>query len=158
MRKTFLKVALVSCAALLAGAFAAVAIGGQAPAAAPRMTGRYHFLGPEDVLSILQEEDLIKGYIDVYDSDADDILSYQITIGSRKGDEVEFRTRAIHEKFFRFSGMVARGAGKKRGDPDYLELRGALQTITLNSVTGEQKDIRQQVVLKSLPPGQGPPD
>lgn len=152
------KIALILCGALLAGAFAAALASGQAPAPAPHMTGRYHFLGPEDVLSILQEEDLIKGYIDVYDSDSDDVLSYQITIGSRKGDQVDFRTRAIHEKFFRFSGTVERGTGKKAGDTDYLELRGTLQTITLNSVTGEQKDVRQQVVLKSIPPGEGPPD
>ncbi|MGH9378692.1 MAG: hypothetical protein ACRD1I_07830, partial [Terriglobia bacterium] len=59
----------------------------------PRMTGRYRFLGPEDTLSILQEEGLLKGYIDVFegDSESDDVLSYQITIGSRKGDHVEFK-------------------------------------------------------------------
>ncbi|MGH9353193.1 MAG: hypothetical protein ACRD2G_13705 [Terriglobia bacterium] len=126
----------------------------------PRMTGRYHFLGPEDALSILQEEGLLKGYIDVFegDSESDDVLSYQITIGSRKGDHVEFKTRTIHEKYYRFNGTVERGAGKKPGDPDYLQLDGELQTITLNSVTGEQKAVKQQVVLKSIPRGEGPAD
>lgn len=132
----------------------------QAAATVPRMTGRYRFLGPEDSLSILQEEDVLKGYIDVFEgeSESDDVLSYPITIGSRKGDHVEFKTRPIHEKFYRFSGSVERGAGKKPGDPDYLQLEGELQTITLNSVTGEQKTVKQQVVLKSIPRGEGPAD
>lgn len=126
----------------------------------PHMTGRYHFLGPEDALSILQEEGILKGYIDVYegDSESDEVLSYQITIGSRRGNHVEFRTRPIHEKFYRFNGTVERGTGKKPSDPDYLQLNGELLTITLNSVTGQQKTESQKVILKSIPRGQGPPD
>ncbi|MGH9344359.1 MAG: hypothetical protein ACRD19_11430 [Terriglobia bacterium] len=145
---------------LLAILAAVPTIEAQATPTVPRMTGRYHFLGSEDSLSILQEEDLLKGYIDVFEgeTESDDVLSYPITIGSRKGDHVEFKTRAIHEMFFRFDGTVERGAGKKPGDPDYLQLDGELQTITLNSVTGEQKTVKQQVVLKSIPRGEGPPD
>lgn len=124
------------------------------------MTGRYHFLGPEDTLSILQEEDVLKGYIDVFegDSESDDVLSYQITIGSRNGNHVAFRTRPIHEKFYRFNGTVERGEGKKPSDPDYLQLNGDLTTVVLNSVTGQQKTVSQRVILKSIPRGQGPPD
>lgn len=152
---------LLSVAALCA--IPLMASGGgqaQADSTVPRMTGRYHFLGQEDSLSILQEEDALKGYIDVFEgeSESDDVLSYPITIGSRKGDHVEFKTRPIHEKFYRFSGSVERGTGKKPGDPDYLQLEGELQTITLNSITGEQKTVKQQVVLKSIPRGEGPAD
>lgn len=127
---------------------------------APKMTGRYHFLGPEDVLAILQEEEIVKGYIDVYEgeSESDAILSYQITIGSRKGNQVEFRTRKIHEKYYRFSGTVERGVGKKPGDPDYLQLTGELETTTENSVTGEQKTQKQPVTFKSLGKNEGPQD
>lgn len=126
----------------------------------PRMTGRYHFLGPEDTLSILQEENVLKGYIDVFegDSESDDVLSYQITIGSRQGNHVEFRTRPIHEKFYRFNGIVERGTGKKPSDPDYLQLNGDLVILVLNSVTGQKKSVSQKVILKSIPRGQGPPD
>lgn len=129
-------------------------------AAVPRMTGRYHFLGPEDSISILQEGALLKGYIDVFpgEDESDALLSYAISIGSRKGDQVEFRTRTIHELYYRFSGTVTRGSGKKPSDADYLRLTGDLQTVTSNSVTGTNSVQKQAVVFKSIPRGEGPPD
>ncbi len=146
------------CISLLA-LFAVSAYPQDASQSVPRMTGRYHFLGPQDTLAILQEEDLMKGYIDVYpgENESDVILSYPITIGSRHGNLVEFRTRKIHEKYYRFQGKVERGAGSKPGDPDYLRLVGELQIITENSVTGERKVQTQQVVLKSMGKNEGPP-
>lgn len=94
---------------------------------------------------------MLKGYIDVLqgESASDSVFSYQITAGERKGAHVEFRTSKIHEKYYRFSGTVQRGKGKKKGDPDYLELVGELQTIRYNSVTNQQNIDRQQVVFKS---------
>jgi len=113
-------------------------------------TGDYDFLQPYNTLAILQEDQMIKGYVDVLQgqSESDAILSYPITIGERKGDHVEFRTSKIHEKYYRFSGTVQYGKGKKKGDPDYLELVGELQTIQSNSVTNQENVDRQQVVFK----------
>lgn len=124
------------------------------------MTSRYHFLGPQDTLAILQEENTLKGYIDVFQGEAesDAVLSYPLTIGSRNGNQVSFRTRKIHEKYYRFNGTVKRGTGKKPGDSDYLQLTGRLETITSNSVTGTNKVGTQQVVLKSLGKDEGMPD
>ncbi|MDE3178228.1 MAG: hypothetical protein KGM47_01100 [Acidobacteriota bacterium] len=143
-------------------AWPAAMVGLQQPAeaVAPRMTGRYHFLGPEDTVAILQEGTLLKGFIDVYpgEEESDAILSYNITIGSRKGNQVDFKTQKIHEVYYRFSGDVGRGEGKKLSDPDYLRLTGTLETVTMNSVTGTQKTVKQSVVFKSIPRGQGPPD
>ncbi len=115
------------------------------------LTGNYQFLGPNDNLALLQEEGMVKGYIDVMqgESESDVVLSYPITIGSRQGDHVEFRTRRIHEKYYRFSGTVERGKAQKKGQPDYLELAGELQLITHNSVTGKDTVDRRQVVFKS---------
>ncbi|MGH9397832.1 MAG: hypothetical protein ACRD18_13410 [Terriglobia bacterium] len=131
-----------------------------APPEAPRMTGRYHFLGPEDTLSILQEGNTLKGYIDVYpgENESDAILSYAMSVGSRKGNHVDFKTRTIHEVYYRFSGTVERGAGRTPRDPDYLQLTGSLETVTLNSVTDTKKIQKQPVVFKSIPRGEGPPD
>lgn len=128
-------------------------------AEAPSMTGRYHFLGPEDTLAVLQEEDVLKGYIDVFqgEDESDALLSYPITIGSRKGNHVEFRTRKIHEKYYRFTGTVERGSGRRPGDPDFLRLAGELDTVASNSVTGEQKTDRKQVVFKSMGKNEGEP-
>lgn len=130
------------------------------PADVPRMTGRYHFLGPEDTLAVLQEESMLKGYVDVYPgpNESDAILSYAISIGSRQGNKVEIKTRTIHAVYYRFSGTVGRGTGRKPTDPDYLRLTGELDTITLNSVTGAQKVQKQQVVFRWIPRGEGPPD
>ena len=115
------------------------------------ITGDYDFLQPYNTLAILQEDQMVKGYIDVLqgESESDAILSYPITIGERKGDHVEFRTRTIHEMYYRFSGTAKRGTGKKKGGPDYIELVGELQTIKNNSVTNQQTVERQQVVFKS---------
>ena len=115
------------------------------------ITGDYQFLYPYNTLAILQEDQMLKGYIDVLQgqSESDALLSYPITIGQRKGDHVEFRTRMIHEKYYRFSGTVQRGKGRKKGDPDYLELVGELQTIQNNSVTHQEAVNKQQVVFQS---------
>ena len=115
------------------------------------MTGDYQFLEPYNTLAILQEDQIVKGYIDVLqgESESDSVLSYPITIGERKGDRVEFRTRTIHELYYRFSGTVQRGKGKKKDDPDYIELVGELQTIQKNSVTNQETVDQKQVVFKS---------
>ena len=115
------------------------------------ITGDYEFLQPYNTLAILQEDQMVKGYIDVLqgESESDAIISYPITIGEIKGDHLDFRTRTIHAMYYRFSGTVQRGQGKKKGDPDYIELSGELQTIQHNSVTNQDKIDRQQVVFKS---------
>jgi|SRR5690348_3822948 hypothetical protein len=114
------------------------------------VTGDYEFLEPYNTLAILQEDQMLKGYIDVLQGqlESDAILSYPITIGERNGDHIEFRTRKIHEMYYRFSGTVQRGKGKKKDDPDYLELVGELQSIKTNSVTDQETVERQPVILK----------
>jgi hypothetical protein len=115
------------------------------------LTGNYHFLGPFDTLALLQEEGTIRGYIDVMQgpSESDVVLSYPITIGSRQGNHVEFRTRRIHEKYYRFTGTAERGTGRKASDPDYLQLSGELRIISHDPVTDKEVVDRQQVVFKS---------
>ncbi len=115
------------------------------------ITGNYQFLGPNDNLAILQEEGIVKGYIDVLQgqSESDYVLSYPIVIGSRKGDHVEFRTRRIHELYYRFSGTVQRGAGRKQSDPDYLQLSGELQIIERHADADKETVEHRQVVFKS---------
>ena len=115
------------------------------------ITGDYEFLQPYNTLAILQEEEMVKGFIDVLQgqSESDAILSYPITIGERKGNHLEFRTRTIHAMYYRFSGTVQRGKGENKDDPDYVELVGELQTIRHNSVTHQDTVDRRQVVFKS---------
>lgn len=114
------------------------------------ITGRYHFLGPQDTLAILEEEGQLKGYIDVFQSEdeSDAILSYPIVSGTRQGDQVEFKTAKIHEKYFRFTGTIERGSGRKADDSDYMHLAGDLETITSNAVTGKEDDQHKKVVFK----------
>ena len=117
----------------------------------PDMSGEYEFLAPEDTLAILEEEGKLKGYIDVYagEQESDTVLSYQITIGSRKGDHVEFKTSKIHEKYYRFTGSVQRGHGRTESDPDYLRLVGDLEIVTGDSADGEEHTERRQVSFQS---------
>ncbi len=134
--------------AVLAGA--AVSFAQSTGNTVPDMSGRYDFLTSENTLAILQEDTTLKGYIDVWQGPhaSDTIFSYNLTIGSRRGNQVEFRTQKIHEKYYRFSGTVERGKGKAPGDADYLELTGELETVTANSVTNQKQTERQRVIFK----------
>jgi hypothetical protein len=116
------------------------------------ITGKYHFLNADDVLALLEEEGKLNGYIDVFqgEDESDTILSYPISIGTRKKNRVELKTRKIHQKYYRFSGTVRRGSGHEAADPDYLQLVGDLETVVIKSESGEESVQRTHVILKSM--------
>ncbi len=116
------------------------------------MTAKYHFLTADDTLAILDEEGKLKGYIEVTqpENESDDILTFDIVDGSRKGSRVVFRTNKIHGKYYRFSGTVERGKGHEQKDPDYFRLTGDLDIVTVNSDTGQEKPQAVRVMLKSF--------
>ena len=127
------------------------AVAGPSGETIPDMSGKYEFLAPEDTLAVLEEDSTLKGYIDVSQSadESDSVLSYQITIGKRQADHVEFKTSKIHEKYYRFSGAVERGSGHKEAGPDYLRLVGDLEIVTVNGDTGQEHVERRRVIFKS---------
>lgn len=122
----------------------------------PDISGMYGFLGPDDTLAILEEEENLNGYVDVMqgEEESDDILSYAIASGTRQRNQIEFSTRKIHQKYYRFRGRVERGQGRTDSDPDYLRLVGSLEVISVNGETGEESVQQNQVVFKSLGRGQ----
>ncbi|HEV2492865.1 MAG TPA: hypothetical protein VG204_07300 [Terriglobia bacterium] len=124
------------------------------------ITGKYHFLSPDDTLAILEEEGKLKGYVDVYQSEeeSDAILSYPITLGLRTKNHVEFKTAKIHEKYYRFTGAAERGSGHEAGDPDYLRLVGDLEVVTLKGAAGEESVERRRAVFKSIGKNERPAD
>jgi len=115
------------------------------------ISGNYSFLTADDNLGLLEEEGKLKGDVDVLqgEDESDAILSYSITLGWRKGNQVEFKTKKIHQKYYRFSGVVQHGSGHEERDPDYLRLVGDLEIITVNSESGEEVAQRMHVVFKS---------
>ncbi len=115
------------------------------------ITGRYQFLNDDDTLALLDEEGKLKGYADVLqgEEESDAVLSYPITIGSRKKKNVEFKTAKVHQKYFRFTGKVERGSGHEEADPDFLRLVGDLEIITTKGENGEEFSQRMHVVFKS---------
>ena len=114
------------------------------------MTGRYHFVGPDDTLAILEEEGRLKGFIEVFqgEEESDEMLSYAIELGNRQGEHVEFKTSKIHERYYRFTGVIQRGTGRTGNDTDYMRLVGDLETIIANSVSGKEDHKHLQVVFK----------
>ncbi len=116
------------------------------------ITGKYEFLGPHETLGILEDAGKLKGYIDVFqgEEESDDVLSYQITLGWRKNGRIEIKTATIHQKYYRFKGMVERGKGREEGDSDYLRLVGEVEIVTIQGDSGEESTQKTQVVLKSL--------
>lgn len=133
------------------------------------MTAKYHFLAADDTLAILDEEGKLKGYIEVAqpETESEDVLDYDIVEGSRKNNHVQFRTNTIHGKYYRFTGTVERGTGHEEKDPDYLNLTGDLDTVTIKSIVSEDpskpdttKETVQtmRVVLKSFGKSERPDD
>jgi len=116
------------------------------------ITGKYDFLSAADTLALLEEDGKLKGYIDVFqgEDESDEVLSYSITTGSRKNDQVEFKTSTIHQKYYRFSGTVQRGKGHEPTDPDYLRLVGRVEIVTVKSETRDETVQRFDAVLKSM--------
>src|SRR5579863_560501 len=124
------------------------------------ITGKYHFLTADDTLAILEEEGKLHGYIDVYqgEDESDAILSYPISTGERKNDHVEIKTGKIHQRYYRFAGKVARGAGHTPNDPDYLRLTGDLEIVTARGDSGSEAVDRRRVIFKSMGKGEVPDD
>jgi len=116
------------------------------------ITGKYHFLSADDTLGLLEEDGKLKGYIEILqgEEESDAVLSYDIILGSRKKDHVEFKTNAIHRRYYRFSGKVERGAGRDPPDPDYLRLIGDLETVTVKGDSGQESVEKKHLILKSF--------
>jgi hypothetical protein len=116
------------------------------------ITGKYHFLSADDTLGILEEEGNLKGYIEVVqgEEESDDVLTYEIISGSRKNDHVEFKTKTIHRKYYRFSGTVERGSGRQADNPDYFRLVGDLETVTVKGDNGQESVDKKHLVLKLI--------
>jgi hypothetical protein len=132
-----------------------VASGRAAPQGAEKIddiTGKYQFLSADDTLGILDEEGMLKGYIEVLqgEEESDTVLTYDITSGSRKKDHVEFKTNTIHGRYYRFSGKVERGSGRGPDDPDYLRLVGDLEAVTIKGDSGQESVEKKHLILKSL--------
>lgn len=125
----------------------------------PDMTGEYEFLKPENTLAILEEEGKLKGYIDVMqdEDESSDVLSYPITIGTRAGDRVEFKTAKIHEKYYRFKGSVARGKGRTPNDGDFLQLTGDVEVVTVDAA-GQEHPEQHHVTFKWKPKSENDED
>jgi len=139
---------LVLAAAVL---FARVGVGKEEML--PDLTGSYQFLSADDTLGLLEEEERLRGYADVAQSgdESDSMLSYDLE-GTRKINQVEFKTKTIHRKYYRFSGRVERGEGRAESDPDYLRLSGTLEIVTVDPDTGQESAERRSVIFKSQGP------
>jgi len=116
----------------------------------PDISGEYHFLAPEDTLGILEEDGKLKGYVDVAqgEEESDAVLTYQITLGTRQGDHVEFKTSKIHERYYRFTGTVQRGRGAAAADSDFLRLVGDLEIIKVDPATQQEHTERRRETFK----------
>ncbi len=115
------------------------------------ITGYYQF-GLGDTLALLDQHGSLEGHVDVFQfsETPKPLLSYNITAGSVSRNHLEFKTQKVYGKLYRFSGTVKRGAGKKPGDYDYLELAGNLKTVTDPSPSGKRKVEQRHIVFKSL--------
>src|SRR5579862_6792194 len=148
-------------ATIIAFSFSAQVLRAQGnPTAIDDITGKYHFIANDDTLAILDEEGKLKGYVEVTQpaTESTDVLTFNLTEGTREKNEVRFRTERIHGKFYRFSGTVARGKGRDEKDPDCFELKGTLEIVTVNSDTSKESIQTTPVTLKSIGKNERPDD
>lgn len=117
----------------------------------PDVTGYYQFT-ISDTLAILDNHGSLQGHLDIFQPNEvpKPMVSYNITQGSISKNHLEFRTQEIYGKRYLFSGIVKHGAGKARGDYDYLQLAGSLETITANPAPGKKKVASCHAIFRSL--------
>lgn len=125
----------------------------------PDLTGTYDFLGADDSLGLLEEDGRLRGYLDVAqgEDESDAVISYSLE-GRRHLNQIEFKTRTIHRRYYRFSGHLKRGEGKTERDADFLRLAGTLEIVTVDGETGKESVERRDVIFKSRPPQVAEPE
>ena len=117
------------------------------------ITGRYAFLGEEDLLAIIDEDGMLNGYIEVIQEDEEEsseFFSYTLSHGSREGTQVSFKTIKIHGLYYRFTGQVEKGKSRNPNHTDFLRLVGTVEIVRRHPATGKEMTELQDVVLKSL--------
>ena len=117
------------------------------------ITGRYDFLGEEDLLAIIDEDGMLNGYIEVIQEDEEEsaeFFSYSLTHGTREGIRVEFKTIKIHGLYYRFTGRVEKGKSRNPNHAGFLRLVGTVEIVRRDPATGKEMTELRDVVLKSL--------
>ena len=152
MMKTMMKKLSMFLLAGLVMVSAATFAHGQRNRELEDITGRYSFLKADDLLGILDEDGELRGFIEVFQEDEEsaELFSYNISRGSREGDQVTFKTDTIHSTTYRFSGKVQVSRERKPNQRGYMLLVGILRVDTRVPATGEEKTEEKKVVLESL--------
>ena len=117
------------------------------------ITGRYAFLGEEDLLAIIDEDGMLNGYIEVIQEDEEessDFFSYTLAHGAREGTRVEFKTIKIHGLYYRFTGRVEKGKPRNPNHAGFLRLVGTVEIVRRDPATGKEMSELRDVVLKSM--------
>ena len=141
--------------ALLLAALCSGAAAQTSPAAAKSddISGMYSFQEGEFVQINIEDGSKVTGFISRYgtsDSDKGEFLDQMFSEGALTGNQIRFKTRAVHGITFEFSGNAELGQGKKPGEEGYRVLHGKLTQFTEDEnkkVTAKSRD----VALKSFP-------
>ena len=118
------------------------------------VSGMYSFLQEGEFVQInIEDGSKVTGFISRYgtsESDKDEFLAQMFTEGSLTGNQIRFKTRAVHGITFEFSGNAELGQGKKPGEEGYRVLHGKLTQFTEDEnkkVTAKSREL----TLKSFP-------
>ncbi len=118
------------------------------------ISGLYSFLQNGEYLQLtVDAQGKISGIVTHFGelpSDRGAPLDHIIEKGSRDGERMTFKTRALHGTWFEFNGAVARGTGKIPGEEAYYLLRGTLTQYSTDAAHHTTARSRE-VELKSLP-------
>ncbi len=125
------------------------------PASKPDdISGMYTFLQEGEFVQInIEDGSKVTGFVSRYgasDSDRGAFLDQIFSEGELKGNQIHFKTRAVHGITYEFSGTAEPGQGKKPGEEGYRVLHGKLTQFTEDEnkkVTAKSRD----VTLKSFP-------
>jgi hypothetical protein len=117
-------------------------------------SGMYSFLKEGEFVQVTVEDGgRVTGFVSRYgdqESDKGAFLDQFFKTGKLDGASLTFTTEIVHGTAYEFKGTITRGEGKKAGDEDYYEIKGALiETVTdVNQKTSSRS---RDVAFKSFP-------
>lgn len=124
------------------------------PGKSDDISGMYTFLQEGEFVQInIEEGSKVTGFVSRYgdsESDKGEFLDQMFSEGGLKGNQIHFKTRAVHGVTYEFSGTAELGQGKKPGEEGYRVLRGKLTEFTEDAnkkVTAKSREL----TLRSFP-------
>jgi hypothetical protein len=118
------------------------------------ISGMYTFLAEGEFVQIdMEDAGKVTGFVSrIGDTDSDKgaVLDHLISEGELKGNEIHFKTKALHGIWYEFFGKVEQDNSKTPGQEGFHLMKGKLYQYTDNGLDKPGGKSRE-IVMKSFP-------